>query len=261
MAAHTVIDRVAVLMYHRVADDDDSRELAVPPATFRKQMHALAKQGIQAIGLTEFLEWSQGGRTLSWPSVLITFDDGYLDVYQQAAPVLQQLGWPATIFLISDLLGGSDRWRRGGYPLMSWPQARELAQAGFSLQSHSRSHVDLTTVDAARLQQEIAGSKQALEDGLGLAVDTIAYPYGRHNARVIDCVRQAGFRAGFSVQSGFNRPNFDAYRYRRLDVYGSDSARRLLRKVELGTNDGSWQNKARFYAGRLAAKLGVAANR
>lgn len=88
-------------------------------------------------------------------------------------------------------------------------------------------------------------------------VPYLAYPYGRHDERVIEATRAAGYRAAFSVQPGFNRPELDLYRIRRIDVFGTDSAARLLRKVKLGSNDGSLAMEVRYFAKRLGARVGL----
>jgi peptidoglycan/xylan/chitin deacetylase (PgdA/CDA1 family) len=132
----------------------------------------------------------------------------------------------------------------------------ELARNGFSFHSHSRSHADLTKLEHGALCEELAGSRRDLEDLLGRPVSFFAYPYGRYNSTVLQMTREVGYRAGFSVQPGFNRRNVDRHRIRRLDVFGTDTARALLRKITYGTNDGSVGNVIRYCIGRIASRLG-----
>jgi peptidoglycan/xylan/chitin deacetylase (PgdA/CDA1 family) len=91
---------------------------------------------------------------------------------------------------------------------------------------------------------------------LGEKVQYLAYPYGRFNERVLSTARAAGYEAAFSTQPGFNRHGVDPYRIHRLDIFGTDTATMLVRKLCFGSNDGSWRQTARYYGGRIADKLG-----
>jgi Predicted xylanase/chitin deacetylase len=192
---------------------------------------------------------------------LLTFDDGFLGVHEYAAPILATLRWPATVFLVSRLIGQRDAWReahRSGnatYPLMNTQHIHELRTQGFSFQSHTRNHADLTSLDDDALDSQLRGSREDLQALLGDDVAFLAYPYGRHDERVLRAAQAAGYRAAFSVQPGFNRPDVDRYRIRRLDVFGTDSAAALRRKITLGSNDGSIAEYGRSLLRRVAARL------
>ena len=258
--------RVPVLMYHRVgqAANEWEAKYCVGPERFASHMWALKRRGMHACSVEDFVAWLDSQRGLPDGSFVLTFDDGFLDVYQHAYPILLELGWPATVFLVSSLVGREDEWCRsenpGGhtYPLMGRVQIDEMMRNGFSFHSHSRSHSDLTNLPHDTLAEELAGSRRELEDLLGCAVPFFAYPYGRHNANVLAMTRAAGYQAAFSVQPGFNRHDVDRYRIRRLDVFGTDTARALLRKVSFGTNDGSMRHLIRYYVDRVAVRMGVA---
>jgi peptidoglycan/xylan/chitin deacetylase (PgdA/CDA1 family) len=177
--------------------------------------------------------------------------------------VLASLNWPATVFLVSTLIGKRDIWCEADnpsgatYPLMDAPQIQELRGRGFTFQSHTRSHADLPKTDDAALRNELAGSRNELQDLLGVQVDYLAYPFGRYDDRVLLAAQEAGYRAAFSTQPGFNRLGIERYRLRRLDVFGTDSASALLRKIQLGSNDGSVGNGVRYFTNRLRARLGL----
>jgi peptidoglycan/xylan/chitin deacetylase (PgdA/CDA1 family) len=213
----------------------------------------------------EFFGWLEGERELPAGSFLLTFDDGFLGVLEHGAPVLRELGWPATMFLVSQLIGKRDEWCQSDpqnptgatYPLMDLAQLRQLREGGFELHSHTRRHPDLTTLDDNTLAEELAGSKQELEALLEQPIDYLAYPYGRHDERVMEAARQAGYRAAFSTRSGFNRRDVNRFQIRRLDIYGTDTPAMLLRKIHFGCNDGSWRQSLKYYGGRLAARLGL----
>ena len=258
-------ERIPVLMYHRVgqAHNDWERKYCVSPARFSEHMHTLARAGWHAVALESFFAWLKGEITLPEKAFLLTFDDGFLGVHEHAAPVLATLRWPTAVFLVTRSIGRRDDWceahNPGGatYPLMDAHHIRELRAQGFSFQSHTRTHADLPTLDDRILRDELVGARNDLQDLLGEAVDYLAYPYGRHDERVLRAAREAGYRAAFSVQPGFNRRDVDRFRLRRLDVFGTDSASALRRKTTLGSNDGSLAHAAAYAASRVMARVGL----
>ena len=211
--------------------------------------------------IEDFVAWVEGTRTLPEGTFVLTFDDGFFGVYEHAFPLLLEMGWPATVFLVSGLIGNVDEWCRGEnpagktYPLLGRREIEEMARGGISFHSHSRSHPDLTTLSGRSLVDELGGARRDLEDLLGKPVPYLAYPYGRYNESVLDVTKSVGYTAAFSVQPGFNRRDIDHYKIRRLDVFGTDTAGELLRKVEFGSNNGTWWHAARYYGERMAARL------
>ncbi len=258
-------ERVLVLMYHRIgeAHNDWERRYCVSPELFAAQMERLAAKGMQACGLDDFFAWLAGDKPLPEGSFLLTFDDGFLGVYEHGAPLLRDMNWPATVFLVSQLIGKRDEWCRsqnpGGdtYPLMTQEHIEALRGMGFSFQSHTRLHADLPTLSDEQLADELGGSRRDLEALLGQPVPYLAYPYGRYDERVLNAAREAGYQAAFSVQPGFNRRDVHPYRIRRLDVFGTDTPAMLLRKMYYGANDGSWRQTLRYYGGRVKSRLGL----
>lgn len=257
--------RIPVLMYHRIGDAHNPWEAkyCVSPRLFSEQMRMLATQGMHACAIDDFIDWLNGGRPLPKGSFLLTFDDGFLGVYEYAAPVLREFGWPATVFLVSQLIGKVDEWCRAEnpsgatYPLLTLEHIHSMRAHGFSFHSHTRHHPDLPTLSDAQLKDELSGSKQDLEDMLGEPVTYLAYPFGRYDERVLSLARQAGYDAAFSVQPGFNRVDVDRFRIRRLDVFGTDTPPMLMRKIKFGTNDGSIQNVSRYYWARFRKHFGI----
>jgi peptidoglycan/xylan/chitin deacetylase (PgdA/CDA1 family) len=218
---------------------------------------------MRACSLTDFFAWLEQKKTLPEGSFLLTFDDGYMGVYEHAAPVLRELSWPATVFLVSRLIGKRDEWSKtknpsgATFPLLAHEHISAMCDMGFTFQSHTRLHPDLTTLSDDDLTEELTGSRQDLEDLLGEQVLYLAYPYGRLNERVLEATQAAGYEAAFSTQPGFNRQDINHYRIRRLDVFGTDSATMLTRKISFGSNDGSWQQSYRYYQDRVTDKLGL----
>lgn len=255
-AVPPVAERVPVLMYHQVRELDGgaaSRHY-VTPARFAAHMQALAGSGFKAVPVGDFVAWLDGGPALPAGSFVLSFDDGYLGVRDHALPVLERLGWPFAVFLVTDFLGHRDHWARndedaaGRWLLLGEEDVLAMRARGADFHSHSRSHASLPGLDDTALEAELSGSRRALaalrrDD----AAIYLAYPYGRVDERVESAARAAGYRAGFSVQPGFNRRDTPAFRIRRLDVFGTDTPRSLLRKVRLGTNDGSLRTALQYY--------------
>jgi peptidoglycan/xylan/chitin deacetylase (PgdA/CDA1 family) len=258
-------ERIPVLMYHRVGEAHNAweRKYCVSAHRFAEHMRMLKHSDWQAVSIKHFFAWLDGEAELPRKSFVLTFDDGFLGVYEHAAPVLAALNWPATVFLVSKLIGKQDTWCESHnpsgatYPLMDASHIEQLRSQGLSFQSHTRCHTDLPTLADEALRDQLAGSREDLQSLLGCAVDYLAYPYGRYDERVLRETQLAGYLGAFSVQPGFNRRDADRFRIRRLDVFGTDSAAALRRKIMLGCNDGSLMQFVRYGANRIRAHLGL----
>jgi peptidoglycan/xylan/chitin deacetylase (PgdA/CDA1 family) len=256
-------DKIIVLMYHRVgaANNAWEQKYCVSPERFAAHMAALAKRGMCAVNIQDFVAWLGGERDLPEGSFVITFDDGFRGVRDHALPVLEQHNWPATVFLVTDLIGRQDEWTKPSnpdgvtYPLLDAEEIRDMAKRGVSFHSHTCTHPSLPTLDDAEMAEELAGSHAALRESFGFDSKFLAYPFGHLNDRVEQAARSAGYRAAFSTQPGFNRRNVNPYRIRRLDVFGTDTPAMLLRKMQFGTNNGSVGDVARYYLSRVASRF------
>lgn len=256
-------DRTLVLMYHCIDEGAGPVEskYCMAPARFAAQMHGLAERGYRAASIDTLVNWLAGGPPLDEGQFVLTFDDGFLGVRDHALPVLEQLGWPFAVFLVTDLLGHVDVWKRndgtagGTHALLSVNDILDMRHRGASFHSHTRTHVSLPTLDDAALAAELTGSRAALSSLLGQAKTYLAYPYGHVDDRVESATLAAGYAAAFSVESGFNRRDVNPFRIRRIDVFGTDTPNMLLRKMQLGSNDGSLAAAVRYYSRRLSGRV------
>lgn len=254
------MNRALILMYHLVDTPRSAQEhrFCTPPAEFARQMDHLAAE-YTPVALEELMRCVAGERP--WPSraVHVTFDDGFAGVLEHAAPVLAARSIPATLFAVSDRLGRSNDWMtRRGFPeraLLSAAQLRELQSAGFTIGSHTKTHARLTELERERVADEVASSKAVLEDALGREVAYFAYPYGLMNDSVRRAVVDAGYLAACSTVPGFNRLGEDAFRMRRIDVFGTDRLWQFRQKLRFGRNESSRFFGLRYYAARLGARL------
>jgi peptidoglycan/xylan/chitin deacetylase (PgdA/CDA1 family) len=169
---------------------------------FRAKLECLAKLGKKPLGLRQVVEDFCAGRDLPPNTVVLTFDDGYVDHLDNAAHVLTELRWPATFFVTAGLMSGLSGWQKQrsdemALPLLSASQVRELASLGFEIGCHSRSHPYLTHLPADQLREEIVAGRAELQEVSGQEVGGFCYPYGDWNAQVREIVKVAGY--GYAV--------------------------------------------------------------
>jgi peptidoglycan/xylan/chitin deacetylase (PgdA/CDA1 family) len=200
---------VAVLGYHRVSDHGG--HLAVSPEAFAQQMAALdeVRDELPVMTLHEALDRLADG-TAPMQSVVVTFDDAWSDMHENALEALVERSIPATLYVPTAFLG------QPGY--LTRVQLLDLMQAGIEIGAHSRTHPDLRASSDAALDDEITGSRSELEDLLGREVDTFAYPFGLHDDRVVRAVAQAGFRSAITTRRGWLSARSDPLRIRRSIV-------------------------------------------
>jgi peptidoglycan/xylan/chitin deacetylase (PgdA/CDA1 family) len=182
-----------ILMYHNIAEvAGDPMELCVAPTRFAEQMSWLKTQSLRGVGIGTLIAAMRAGRERGL--VGITFDDGYLSVLEAAVPELLRHGFTATMFVISDRLGGSNEWCDGpAQPLMSAEQVGELAAAGMEVGSHAATHVRLAGIGADQLKAEVSGSRTSIGELIGAPALGFAYPYGSMDAAARRAVHDAGY--------------------------------------------------------------------
>ena len=220
-----------ILFYHRVSDDRD--ELAVTPRSFRRQMDYLASQSYRVVDVLSAVELLDNGAASS-KTVGLSFDDGYLDVAEQALPILQERGFRATVFVATAVTGGWARfdWYRQQPPVLGWDEIVELDREGtLRFEAHSLTHPNLVALREEAAWEEIVGSKAALEAWLERPVEVFAYPSGLFGLRERDLVEAAGFRAAVTCEPGLNTRHTDRFSLRRCQVDARDSLLDFLAKV------------------------------
>jgi peptidoglycan/xylan/chitin deacetylase (PgdA/CDA1 family) len=239
-------ERIPVLMYHRIGEPSSEADprYCVRPADFADHMRSLAAHGYTAVPLESFFAWLGGCTSLPRGAFVLTFDDGFRGVREHAFPLLRELRWPFTVFVVSAFIGARD--------FLTESEILEMARNDVLIGSHTRTHRRLPELSDSELAEQLALSKSELEAMLERPVEYLAYPFGALDARVVAAAQEAGYRGAFCTESGFNRPEVDRFRVRRLDVAGTDSSAVLGRKLALGQNDGSLAAMARYFGRRLA---------
>ncbi|HDZ23716.1 MAG TPA: polysaccharide deacetylase family protein [Desulfobacteraceae bacterium] len=205
--------KISILMYHQVGifpRPDEHRAIYCHIRRFKAQMAYLHLFGYKVLSLRTALDGLFGNGELPHHGVVLTFDDGYQNFSNYALPILKRYNFPATVFLVADLIGRNAKWLeedgRYGAPLMDKKTVLELRRHNVTFGSHSLTHPFLTLIDRERQKQEIGGSKSALEDLLGEGVKYFCYPSGDYNEAVVDLVKDAGYEAALTCDRGAATP-------------------------------------------------------
>jgi len=209
--------RVPILVYHSIAphhigQTGEQRELDVDTALFRAQMNYIARFKHPVVPFSTVVDALDGKGKLPDRAVVITFDDGWKDQYEDAFRILKQHGFTATFFVYTSAIGN-------GPAFMTWDEVREMQRAGMTIGAHSRTHPSLTKAGVS-LADEINGSRDDIQRNLGVVPNLFAYPYGDSDARVAAAVRAAGFRAARGMGDG--PVNTPANRFALKSVLATD---------------------------------------
>jgi peptidoglycan/xylan/chitin deacetylase (PgdA/CDA1 family) len=201
--------QVVIFGYHRFVNVVKRPDTEITPALFEQQMQELKNKGIAVIPMQDFLAWRRGEKAIPAKSAIITFDDGWKSQYEVAWPILKKFNYPVTLFIYTE---GIRPGHFSGGESMSWEMLAEMRDAGADIQGHTATHSDLRKPydKVAKkklspeeyeqwLDKEVAGSKQMIEQKLGVKVNCFAVPYGFHNDHIRDVVIKAGYEALFTV--------------------------------------------------------------
>lgn len=227
---------VPILMYHQVGQPSPKgspyRGLTVPPAHFQRQMvwmRRLGYRGLSMRDLTPYLKGEKRAKVFG-----ITFDDGYRNVYRNAMPLLNELGFTATNYFVVHQLNGSNAWDAvKGIPasdLMSINEMRNWAAAGHEVGSHTLDHEHLPTLAPDTAMHQIRQSKVELERLLDSEVSAFCYPYGDETPALRLMVQSAGYLNATTTQRGLARQSDDIFGIPRVTVARSTHIIRFLQK-------------------------------
>jgi peptidoglycan/xylan/chitin deacetylase (PgdA/CDA1 family) len=218
---------IKVLMYHRIVDDrrvSEKHWTAVHVQDFRRQLELLDQWGFTPITFRDYRLFLEGRLDLPKKPIILSFDDGYLDTYELALPVMLDMGFKAVIFVLGEKKIKSNYWDRHleipDAPLMVGRQIVELHEAGFEIGSHSLTHPKLPELAEDELWEQVCRSRILLEILLDSPVHTFSYPYGLLNPAVKEAVKNAGYRFACAVGSGPAVFGDDHFEIRRITVLG-----------------------------------------
>lgn len=215
-----------ITAYHRVNPWYEEDALTVFPGNFERQLRYLINRRFRPVLPEEYLA------NYTMPSVrcrmlLTTFDDGYADNMWHAMPVFKILGITPLIFLTVNYVGTGDIFKRYSDRekdrFLNWREVRDMSVEDAVFGSHSLSHPHLPRVDDAALAAEVSDSKKAIEDRTGRQIDFFCYPFGDFDERVIDAVRNAGYKGAVVTPGAAKRTVKGVYTMQRTGIYGHNS--------------------------------------
>lgn len=248
-----------ILAYHNIspyeAEQDEMFYYDVSLESFEKQMQFLYDRHINVITLDNFVVSCINGENIPERSVVITFDDGYKNIYQIAYPILRKFNFPATIFLATGYIGtkrilpglehhlkkignqnnGMNHWLH-----LSWEEIREMSRDGISLGSHTMTHPKMGALNKKQIEWEITESKRLIEKKTGIRVKHFSYPYSflggqLGDPRVLETVKTIlkaeGFEAACSTEIGTNLKKTDIFALKRVQIFNKDSLFHFKEKV------------------------------
>ncbi len=226
---------VVILMYHKIAPapvETNLPTLYVEPKEFDRQMAELTHVGVPCIPYGE----AGGAASAGERGFCVTFDDGFVNVFEHALPVMRARGVKGIQFLVEDLIGQEDAWDRAiGEPpqrLMDEGQIREWLAEGHEIGSHTLTHPHLPALTGDRARAEIFDSKRRLEDRFGVPIRHFCYPYGDQNEAVRELVREAGYESAPTVAFGLNGPGTPPLALNRIMACDAPSpVRKIKRKL------------------------------
>lgn len=222
--------RVPILMYHYISvpppDADQYRiNLSIDPAVFREQMAFLKAQGYETIDMYDMLDAIVNGRELPSNPIILTFDDGYRDSYENAYPILTEFGFKGTFFIPTEFVD------RGFEAYMTWPMIEEMAAAGHRFESHSKSHADLAKQGRADLIWQILGSQETLAAHIGYKPHFLSYPSGSYNDNTIAMLEELSFWGAVTTQGGSWHGFYNRFEWPRIRVSNGTSIARLQKAL------------------------------
>ena len=223
-------------MYHRVAPHGSERlhEWRVTPDQFEQQLHYLRTAGYRTASFEQWWEAAEGHRPLPGRRVMLTFDDGYEDFAEHAHPLLRQYELDATVFLVSDHVGGTNEWDRAygeTLPLMDWETLRALDGDHVRYGAHSATHPMMTALGLEDVVREASRCRAELTRGLGHGISAFAYPYGDMDAAVARAVGGCGYEFAVTT-AGFPAPGSQSMlALPRMNVAGTGSFDAFVRML------------------------------
>lgn len=225
-----------VFLYHRMGYPKWSSLVAgqyVAPKLFTSELNYFSARGWKPVSLDEIVQTQCAEDSAD--KYCVTFDDGYLSVYEHAYPIMVQRKMKATVYVVADTIGGINEWdHRAGDQLekmMTAQQVREMSDSGFEIGSHALSHPHLSSLDDKQLKMEIVDSKHKLEDLIGKEVTSFSYPYGDYDHRVLVETIAAGYKYAVTTKLGVVIEGTSAFEIPRVNVRWNAFGPFLMNKI------------------------------
>lgn len=224
--------QVPILMYHYISNppsgaDRFRLDLSVRPSMFEAHLQYLRQAGYETVSLSDLIFHLTQGRPLPPRPVVLTFDDGYRDAYEEAFPKLLRYGFQGTFFVLT---GRADE---GDPRYLSWEQIRQMSEAGMDIQLHGREHIPLSGRDEAFLFYHIIGGKQSIEAHTGRPVRFFAYPSSDYDQNLIRFLEGYRFWGAVTTAYGADERLENRWVWPRIRIRGTDDVEKLAWKLSL----------------------------
>lgn len=203
---------VPILMYHHIAISRYSSQYYVSPQQFNEQLTLLADWGYTAITTSMLVQAINSGGELPQRPIIITFDDGNVDNYTKAFPIMKEHGFTGVLYIVGNYIDAD-------YYMTSW-QIQEMLASGWELGSHTMNHLALVKAQPEQRMYEIRTSRTFLEDKFNIVVTTFSYPEGEYDCGVMNAVYEAGYESGMGLGDSSSQCLFGLYAMHRLSVRG-----------------------------------------
>ena len=244
--------KLPILYYHRVEENVPFAK-GISPRIFATQMEYLWKRGYHSVSFDDLADHLLVGRPLPSRPFIISFDDGYIDHFTRAYPVMKRYGFTATIFIPSAFIGRKSEWEgctgEDVVPLMSYENIQAMLADGFQFGAHTQSHKNLISLPAEEARDEVEQGKKELEELLQKPVGCFAYPFGNFNQEIIGIVKNAGFTTARTVHTGNTHRRDDLLTLRCVQLNGNTSRKfkyYLTGLYNLETNWHEWRKRSKL---------------
>lgn len=214
-----------ILMYHRIGHRPGDG-ITVSPELFELQLKKLKQQNYQTMSLFEWHQMVTTDTPIPKKTIIITFDDGYRDNLQIAAPLLKKYGFTATVFPVAEQIGKVNNWdnvaHRLGAELMSVEELKEWHRLGFEIGSHGMTHAAMNQIDSTSIRYESYDSKALLEKLLGIPIHFFCYPYGFLSEESKVSLKSAGYLGALAILYGAQWDPIDWFAIPRVKISERD---------------------------------------
>jgi peptidoglycan/xylan/chitin deacetylase (PgdA/CDA1 family) len=217
---------IPVLYYHSVKESADN-EVTIKPEKLREELKYIKDEGYSTLTISQLKDYILSNSPIPQKSILITFDDGYMDNYNSAFPIMKEFNMTATIFCIASELDGSY--------YLSKEAIKEMSDYGIDIESHTVTHPHLNKLEYSKQLEELSESKKILENITGKEICSVAYPFGDFNDNSVKASREAGYVLGFTTKLGLSDRNDNPLTLDRIYIssnYEMNTFKELLSKTK-----------------------------
>lgn len=217
---------IPVIYYHSVKESADN-EVTITPEMLKTELKYIHDEGYVTLTISQLKSYILNDSPIPPKSILITFDDGYMDNYYSAFPILKEFNMTATIFCITSELDGSY--------YLSKEAIREMSAYGIDIESHTLTHPHLNKLNYDQQLAELVASKKTLEEITGKEISSLAYPYGDFNDDSVKATKDAGYALGFTTKLGLSDRNDNPLTLDRIYIsskYDMNTFKELLSKTK-----------------------------